>query len=354
MTHRPHAPEMPQRHARGAWVVCALAVALLASMVAALCIGPSTVALGSAARAAWGRLSGGALEPADAPAAAIVLDVRAPRIALAVAVGASLALAGVAMQALFRNPLASPHVLGVSSGAAFGAALVMLVTQMGLARRIAIPPASVAAGLATSILVYGLARGTGGLFTHTLLLSGLAVGAFFSALVSATIYLSGEWLRELLFWLMGGLWRASWADVAVVGSAGAAGCAALHLLRRPLDVLALGDRGARDVGLNVRRTKEALLVIGSVLAAVAVGATGVIGFVGLMVPHLARLLVGSGHRRLVPAAALGGALLLLWADTLARTARQPVEVPVGIVTALLGAPFFLYLLRRRASGGLAP
>ena len=327
-------------------MLVSLAAALLASLVAAVCVGPASLGPARAARLIGQRIAGRPPGDADGSAAVILFRVRLPRACLAVAVGAGLALAGVAMQALFRNPLASPDVLGVSSGAAFGAALVMLAAGSGLARRVGVPPAAVATGLATSVLVYGLARGAGGLFAHTLLLSGLAVGAFFAALVSLTLYVSGEWLRELVFWLMGGLWRATWADAAVMAAAAVAGYAVLWLLKRPLDVLALGDRAARDLGVNVRRTKEGLLVLGSVLAALAVGVSGMIGFVGLMVPHVARLLVGGGHRRLVPAAALGGGLLLLWADTLARTLAEPVEVPVGILTALLGAPFFVFLLYR--------
>ena len=331
------------QRARGRWVLGTLVAALLISATAATCIGPHALGPGRVVQLIWQKIAGAGGAPAEVSEQTILFAVRLPRVCLAVGVGAALALAGVAMQALFRNPLASPYVLGVSSGAAFGAALVMLAIGVGLARRVAVPPAAIVTGLATSLLVYGLARGMGGLFAHTLLLIGLAVGAFFSALTSLVLYLSGEWLRELVFWLMGGLWRAAWSDVLLVACVTAAGYGVLHLLRRPLDVLALGDRGAREVGLNVRRTKEGLLAVGSVLAAVAVGVSGIIGFVGLMVPHLARSLVGGGHRRLVPAAALGGGLLLLWADTLARTVHEPVEVPVGLVTALLGVPFFLFL-----------
>ncbi|NQT52561.1 iron ABC transporter permease, partial [bacterium] len=262
----PKPPEDVRGHrARGRMGLAVVAAVLAASAAAAVCVGPAELGPSRVARLIGLRLARAPLTPADASAATVLFDVRLPRVCLAVAVGASLALAGVAMQALFRNPLASPYVLGVSSGAAFGAALVMLAAGAGAARHIGIPPAAVAMGLATSVLVYGLARGAGGLFAHTLLLSGLAVGAFFSALVSLVLYVSGEWLRELVFWLMGGLWRASWPDVFLVGGVAAAGYAVLHVLRRPLDVLALGERGARDVGLNVRRTKKTLLVVGSVL-----------------------------------------------------------------------------------------
>lgn len=336
----------PARSQRRREALAGLVLLLVASMATAACFGPSTLGPTRVARLLGQRLAGQALPQVDAAAGDILFEVRLPRVCLAVAVGAGLGLAGLAMQTLFRNPLASPYVLGVSSGAALGAALAMGTAGAGLARSLSVPPVAVAAGLATSLLVYGIARGAGGLFAHTLLLSGMAVAAFLSALLSLTVYLSGERLQELVFWLMGGLWRATWPQVALVGTATVLGYAALHVLRRPLDVLALGDRGARDVGLNVRRTKESLLVIGSVLASVAVAVSGVIGFVGLVVPHLARLVVGGAHRRLVPAAALGGGLLLLWADTAARSLREPVEVPVGIVTAVLGAPFFLFLLRR--------
>ncbi|MCU0722225.1 MAG: iron ABC transporter permease [Planctomycetes bacterium] len=345
--------ETPRR-SRGAWVVAGLAAALAASIAAAACVGPSVLGPSDALRLARGAMAGRTPEGADASAAAILLAVRLPRVLLAAAVGASLALAGVAMQALFRNPLASPYVLGVSSGASFGAALAMLAGGAALASRAGVPLSAAGAGIGTILLVYGLARALGGSLTHTLLLVGMAVSSLFSALVSLLLYLSGEWLREILFWLMGGFWKASWADVAVVGLSAGAGAVFLRAMERPMDLLALGERGAGDLGLDVRRAREILLAGGSLLASLAVASSGAIGFVGLVVPHLARSAVGPAHRRLTPVSALGGALLLVWADTFARTVREPVEIPVGVLTAVLGVPFFLLLLARGRKGGTRP
>ena len=281
----------------------------------------------------------------------IILAIRLPRIVLALAVGAGLGLAGLASQTLFRNPLASPYVLGVSNGAAVGAVIAMLWVGKALGSA-AVPTLSVVGGIAVGGIVFAMARRSDH-FGHALLLAGIAISAFCSALTAAALYLAGERLQTLVFWLMGGLWQATWRDVLLVLPVSAVVLIALLFLAPAMNVALAGERSAADLGVNVRRFQIVLLLIICLSTATAVAVSGVIGFVGLIVPHLLRLPVGADHRGLVPASALGGALLLLAADTLARTVAAPAEVPVGLVTALVGAPAFLWLLRRRAVRGVA-
>ena len=321
-----------------------LAAATLLATVVALMVGGASIPLEEVLRSCWQAASG---QPTDDATARIILATRLPRIVLALAVGAAMGLAGLASQTLFRNPLASPYVMGVSSGAAVGAVFGMLLVGklIGFA---GVPALSVASGLAVTGGVFLLAR-RGHHFGQSLLLAGIAVSAFCSALTAAALYLAGERLQTLVFWLMGGMWQATWRDVLMAPVTAA--CLAASLFLAPaMDVALVGDRSARDLGVNVRRLQNWLLVLVAVATSVAVSLTGVIGFIGLIVPHLLRLVIGAGHRSLVPTCAAGGALLLLVADTLARTVVAPAEVPVGILTALVGAPVFLWLLQRRGVG----
>ncbi len=285
----------------------------------------------------------------DDAASHIVLDIRTPRILLAIVIGAGMGLAGVASQTLFHNPLASPYVLGVSNGSAVGAVAAMLWATPWLGQT-AVPAMSMAGGLLTSAIVFGMARRSDR-FGHSLLLAGIALNALGSALTAAAIFLAGERLQTLVFWLMGGLWQAAWRDVALVLPVTAVAFVTLILLAPAMNVALVGRRSAGDLGVHVRRLQITLLLVVSITTSVAVAVSGVIGFVGLIVPHLLRLFVGADHRRLVPLSAAGGALLLLLSDTLARTVAAPAEVPVGIITALVGAPVFLWFLRRRSGHG---
>lgn len=288
----------------------------------------------------------------DPFAARIVLDIRLPRIILALTTGASMGMAGLSAQTLFRNPLASPYVLGVSNGAAVGAVAAMLLADGALGYT-AIPVLSILGGLTVSIIVFGMAYHADR-FGHALLLAGIAISAFCSAITAATLYLAGERLQTLVFWLMGGLWQATWRDVLLMLPVTASAWIVLTLLAPAMNVALAGERSAVDLGVHLRRFQIILLLVICITTSVAVAVSGVIGFVGLIIPHLLRLLIGSDHRRLVPASAVGGAFLLLTADTLARTLAAPAEIPVGIITALIGAPIFLWFLRRRfARGGLS-
>jgi iron complex transport system permease protein len=320
-----------------------LAAALLAMMVGSVSMSPCEVL-----RQLWNALQGDAGTDA---ASRILLTARLPRVLLALAVGGAMGMAGLAAQTLFRNPLASPYVMGVSNGAAVGAVVGMLLVGKTIGFS-AMPMFSVSSGLIVTTAVFFLAR-RGGNFGQSLLLAGIAISAFCSALMAGALYLAGERLQTLVFWLMGGLWQATWRDAMVMMPICCACFVALAVFAPAMNAALVGERSARDLGVNIRRLQNWLLAIVAITTSVAVSLTGVVGFVGLIVPHLLRLAMGADHRGLVPASALGGALLLLIADTLARTVAAPAEVPVGILTALVGTPVFLWLLQRRGVGKLA-
>lgn len=284
---------------------------------------------------------------------AIILSLRLPRVLLAATVGAALAVAGGAFQGLFRNPMADPYVIGVSSGAALGAALAFTahpsVTLLGLG---GVPLAAFAGAIATAFVVYGLSRVGRSVPIGNLLLSGVAVGALLSALVSLVVVLGRKHLDEIVYWLMGSLAGRGWTHLGVALPYLALGGVTLLLLGRDLNALLLGEEEAAHLGIPVERTKKIILAAGSLLTAAAVATCGVVGFVGLIVPHIVRLLVGPDNRVLLPVSALAGSLLLIVADLVARVAVRPGELPVGVVTAIIGGPFFLYLLRRSRSGVL--
>ncbi len=336
-----------QRRSTAVWpFLSILLLGVAATMTVAMLVGSADLSPGRALSTLWQAIRG---QPTDDVVARIVLGIRLPRIILAVAVGAGMGLAGLASQTLFRNPLASPYVLGVSNGAAVGAVVAMLLVGKPLGYG-GVPAMSVVGGCVVSAIVFTMARRSSH-FGHSLLLAGIAISAFCSALTAAALYLAGERLQTLVFWLMGGLWQATWRDVLLAAPVTMAAFVGLIVLAPAMNVALVGERSASDLGVNVRQLQILLLIVVSVTTSVAVAVSGVIGFVGLIVPHLLRMIVGADHRGLVPASAVGGALLLLVADTLARTVAAPAEVPVGIVTALVGAPVFLWLLRQRADYG---
>ncbi len=326
-----------------------LALGIVLGAAAAMLVGPSKISPARALAIVVGAAAG---SPGDDADTRVLLDIRMPRVLLTLLVGAGMGLAGVAAQTLFRNPLASPYVLGVSNGSALGAVAAMLwvAPHWGTA---SVPAMSVLGGLLVAATVFGMARRSSR-FGHALLLAGIALGAFCSSLTAAALFLAGERLQTLVFWLMGGFWLSTWRDAALMLPVTAAALAVLLLLAPAMNVALTGERSAGDLGVHVRRLQIALLLIAAVATSVAVAVSGVIGFVGLIVPHFFRLHVGADHRRLVPLSAAGGALLLLFADTAARTLAAPAEVPVGILTALLGAPVFLWFLQRRANAGVWP
>lgn len=278
--------------------------------------------------------------------------VRLPRVLLAVATGAALGCAGALTQGVFGNPLAEPGVIGVSSGAAVGAAAVIVLGLNALGSWTVVA-AAFCCGLLTTSLVYAMSRSHGRTEVVTLLLTGIAVNAVAGAALGLLLFLSGnDALRAITSWQLGSLGGATWPSVAVVAPVAAAGCAAACLCARRLDLLALGERGARHLGVDVERLRFGGIVLIALLTAAAVAFSGVISFVGLVVPHLVRMVAGPGHRTLLPASALGGAALLVAADLVARTALDHQELPLGVLTSVVGGPFFFWLLRRtRARAG---
>jgi len=278
----------------------------------------------------------------------ILLQIRIPRVLLAAAVGSSLAVAGAVFQGLFRNPMADPYVIGISSGAALGAVFAMLSGfSLALGGFGAVPLFAFAGGITTIILVYSMARVGRAVPVMTLLLAGIAVSAFLSALVSLLTYFAGEKLHQVIFWMMGGLGGATWHQVRVMIPYALVGYICVSLFSRELNAMLLGEETASNLGVDTEKVKKILLAGASLLVAAAVSTSGIIGFVGLVVPHFVRLVAGPDHRFLIPASALLGGSLLIATDALARIVIAPSELPVGIITALIGAPMFVYLLKKR-------
>ena len=280
--------------------------------------------------------------PVDETAEAIVWKIRLPRIALGVVVGFALASAGTVMQGFFRNPMADPSIVGVSSGAAVGAVATI---ALSVSLPFGIQGAAFAGALVAAFAVYLVATEDRRTPVATLLLAGVAVQTFLGAVVSYLLLRAGESVEQALYWLMGRLHTATWADVEATLPVAAVCFAVLLAHTRDLNVLLLGEEDAHTLGIEVERTKRVLLAVSSIVTAAAVAVAGVIGFVGLVVPHMLRLVVGPDHRVLLPTSAIAGGAFLVATDTLARAG--PTELPVGIVTAALGAPFFLYLLVTR-------
>ncbi|MGV3733000.1 MAG: FecCD family ABC transporter permease [Microcella sp.] len=281
--------------------------------------------------------------------------VRFPRIVMALVVGAALAVAGAVMQAIFGNPLAEPGVVGVSSGAALGAATAIVVgaSVLGVA---GVAVAAFLGGLVATLLVYVVSRAGGRTEVVTLLLTGIAVNAIAQAGIAFVLFVADSASREqIVFWQLGSLGGSLWSQVAVVAAVAVPGVLVALALARRYDLLALGERNARHLGVDVERLRLVSIVLVALLTGVAVAFTGIIAFVGLVVPHLIRMIIGPAHRGLVLASAVGGGALLVIADLLTRTLVAGAELPIGMLTSLVGGPFFFWLLyrQRRRSGGWA-
>lgn len=341
------------RSRRNALVLSALVVLTVVSAVVATAVGAVVVAPWDVARIVAHSLVGWPAGGSWAPEhEAIVWAVRLPRVVLGVAVGAGLAVCGVALQAMVRNVLADPYVLGVNSGASCGAAAAILFGAAAGLGQHALSGSAFVGALVASVLVFVVARSAGSVTSVRLLLAGVAVGYALSAATSFLVFASGsaEGARSVMFWLLGSLALASWGSALAVAVVVVGVSVAVLLWWSPgLDAVAIGDETARTLGVSPAGLRTRLLVVVSLAVGVLVAASGSIGFVGLVVPHLARRLVGAAHRWVVPVSALLGASLLVWADVLARTVMRPQELPVGIVTALVGAPFLLHLVRTQHS-----
>ncbi|WP_334127568.1 FecCD family ABC transporter permease [Sneathiella sp.] len=284
---------------------------------------------------------------------AILSTIRFPRVLLAIIVGVSLAVSGAAMQGLFRNPLADPGLIGISSSAALAVAVVIVLAGpvSGFLGLYSLSFAAFAGALIACFLIFRLARLTGGFSVTYMLLTGIAINALAGAGVGVLTFLSDDQqLRSLTFWTMGSLGGALWPSVLVVASIVIPASIILIRNARELNVLLLGENEARYLGVDAERLKRTIVICTALSVGAAISVSGIIGFVGLVVPHLIRLTLGPDHRLLIPASALLGALLLLLADTLARTVVAPAEMPVGVLTSLIGGPFFLWLLIKQFSG----
>lgn len=276
----------------------------------------------------------------------IIIDIRLPRVILAGLVGAALAIAGATYQGLFRNPLADPYLIGVAQGAALGAVIGFLL-PVGAQGVILVPLFAFCGALASTFIVYNLARVGKTLPMTILILAGVALGALLGSIVSYLIISSGDKIHGILFWLMGSFALSRWLEVWLVLPCVLVGAGVILLFARQLNVMQLDEEQAQQLGINVERLKVILLSMAVLITAAAVSFAGIIGFVGIIVPHAVRLVWGPDHRFLLPLSVLAGAIFMILADLLARSLLAPTEMPVGIITALVGAPFFFYLLRRR-------
>jgi iron complex transport system permease protein len=333
---------------RGLWLFALCLLALLGAGLLAAVIGSVSIPPRAVVELLWSRLTG--LPTAAAyptTYTTILFDIRLPRIALAAVTGAALAAAGTAYQGLFRNPLADPYLAGVAAGAGLGATLALTFnlpsTFLGLS---ALPIGAFVGALVTVGLVMASAQVGRTMPISTMLLAGVAVGAFASAVTTFLMLRTPEGLRRAFNWLLGGATSAGWEPVWIVLPYVVVGLVVLMLHARALNILQLDEEQARQLGLNVERVKLTLVLAATLMTAAVVAFGGLIGFVGLVVPHMLRLLAGPDYRRLLPLTVLGGAAFLIAADLLARTVLAPQELPVGVVTALAGAPFFVLLLRR--------
>jgi iron complex transport system permease protein len=282
---------------------------------------------------------------------AIILNVRLPRIVLAILVGSALAVAGAGFQGVLRNPLADPYILGVSSGASVGAAFIILFGfQSVIFGKYSIPVVAFITGVLTLLLVIKIAMKNGQIKKETLILSGVIVQAFLGSFISLMVSMSNTVINEIIFWMMGSLTMRGWEYSKIMAPYVFIGIVIILSQGRALNLFTLGERQALHLGVNIERTKMIVLVTSTLLTAAAVSVSGVIGFVGLVVPHLIRLVVGPDYRLIIPLSVFIGSVYVLWADTIARMILMPKEIPLGVVTAILGAPFFAYLLKKGKRG----
>ena len=280
----------------------------------------------------------------------IIWKIRLPRVLLGVLVGSSLSVAGAAFQGMFKNPMADPFVIGISSGAALGATLgIVSGLSINILGMSSITIFAFLGALLSVFLVYNIARVNQKIPITTLLLSGVAVGQLFTAMMSLIMLLYDNNMQKIIYWTMGGLSAKGWDPVVKLSLPLILSMLALGLFSKELNILLLGEDSAKSMGINVEKTKRYIIILGSFMTALVVSVSGIIGFVGLIIPHSVRLIFGPDYKMLIPSSALMGAIFMIFADSIARTIISPTEIPVGIITALFGAPFFIYLLKNRKS-----
>ncbi len=343
----------PRVEARGVGPRAGLAVVafLLAALVVGLAVGPVHIGLGAIVRSALSYVPGlHVRQPLDAVDRAVLWQLRAPRVALAALVGGMLAVAGSAYQGVFRNPLADPYLLGVAGGAGLGATLAIVYSATAAGPRWTVPLAAFAGAIAAVVATYVLGRSAGAArTTGALVLAGVTVATFTAAVQTFVQQRHTDVLQNVYSWLLGGFSTSTWTDVAVCAPYIAVSSLVLVLHRRVLDVLSLGDDEAASLGIDVARARLTIVVAATLGTAAAVSVSGLIAFVGIIVPHTIRLLVSTSYRAVVPLSLLAGAGFLVLTDVLARSVLSPAELPIGVVTAFLGAPFFAVVLRTSRS-----
>ena len=324
-----------------------LAVVLGAAIIISTGMGYIKIPAAAVIKIIFAKLSGQSnlLEGLDSIFPVVVIDVRLPRILTAAIVGSGLAMAGVVFQGILLNPLADPYTLGVSAGAAFGASLAILF-NIGLMGTYSVPLFAFIGAAVTLLFVIYLSSSSGGLSSNNLILSGIIVAAILSAGISFLKYVADEQVAVIIFWLMGSFGSKTWTDVALTFLFILTGFSGFMFFARDMNLMSLGNRTALSLGVDTRKVTIFLLVLASLVAAICVSVSGIIGFVGLLVPHMMRLLTGPDNRRLVPMSLLAGAILLLTADTITRSVL-PSEIPIGVLTALIGGPFFCYIFRKQ-------
>lgn len=331
-------------------VIVGLCVALLGAALASACIGQVATSPAEVFGSVMHRIGFDLGPMPHHPAGDVTLwQVRFPRVVMAIIVGAALACSGALLQGVFANPLAEPGVIGVSSGAAVGASLV-IVLGIGASGAWSVVGAAFLAGLITTAAVYLLARADGRTEVVTLVLTGVAINAFAGGIIAFMTFIASPTARDqIVFWQLGSLAGSTWSGVSVVLPMAVLGIGATMFIARKLDLLALGETAARHLGLNVERLRQFAVLVVAILVASSVAFTGIILFVGLVVPHVMRMILGPGHRVLIPASVLAGALVLLVADLGARTLVHNADLPLGMLTSLVGGPFFFWMLRRTRS-----
>lgn len=329
-------------------IIALLFFTLCAAIIAATGMGFLQIAPQEVVEILWNKLLGKSSSTINPTFPFVIMDVRLPRILTSALVGGGLAVAGAVFQAILLNPLADPYTLGISSGAAFGASLAIILTLFGIVvpAWFSIPVFAFIGAMATLIGVFSLASTDNKLSSNTLILSGVIIAAILSAGIGFIKYLADEQVGIIIFWLMGSFVGRTWSDVFTTLVIVIPGLLFTLYFARDLNIMALGERTANTLGVESGRVKKMLLVCASLITAICVSVSGIIGFVGLIIPHLLRMILGPDNRILLPACFLGGATLLLGADTITR-AWLPSEIPIGVLTSLIGGPFFCYIFRKK-------
>ena len=332
-------------------LIVVLTLTLISAVIFSTGMGFISISAGEILRTIFSSLSNSPslLDGIDATIPYVVMDVRLPRILTATLVGAGLAMSGVIYQSILLNPLADPYTLGISSGAAFGASLALLA-NLTLFNQFSIPLFAFTGAVITLFIVIHLSTFNGQISANTLILSGVIVGAILSAGISFLKYLADEQVAIIIFWLMGSFISSSWSSVLTIAIAVLLGGIVTFYFGRDLNIISLGSRSSDALGVETAKVRIILLLTASFVTAICVAMTGIIGFIGLIVPHLMRFFVGPDNRKLLPVSAMAGGILLLSADTITR-AVLPVEVPIGVLTALIGGPFFCVIFRKRQKRG---